>query len=199
VLLSGTPAAQLAVTGINLMQNDCELVFRQHGAYVVADRAQCADCTCCAPVRACCVSGGDAPPSNAWEQQCCGCCVAKLQDLSISSTGAPTAAAPACCGGQPPVSQAAKLQTVRLQVGQPLRPGLLHVDVHLGAIMAARGGRALVVDSPAVQQELLAHAERCPAQVSTWVEALGVVFEWMGDRSKTSKARYGLVERVASR
>ena len=68
-------------------------------------------------------------------------------------------------------------QTVAVHVGGPLRPGVLHVDVLKRAYMAPRGGPVLVVDSPAVHEELQALASRAPAAAHAWVDALCVVYE----------------------
>lgn len=208
---SSVAPAQLIVQGINLLQDDCEIVCRLQGDYVPIETAKCLECRCAAAVKACCRSPGRPPsgaPTGGWESRCCGCCVAKLASLSLEDiSDQPTAApSPSCCGGtgakKGSTTKSAAVnsvtpQLVSLKVSGALRPGVLHIDVLKKAYMAPRGGRVLVVDSPAVHAELLTLAERAlPATAAAWVEALSIVFEWVGDRNKVT---YSVVERTASR
>ena len=107
LLLASQPAG-LQVSGLNMLQNDCQLLLRLQGRYVQPAAALCANCTCQAPVQ----PGSDADPATravaaaaaaSFEQRCCGCCVRKLQlaglvPLASASASATAAAAPACCG-----------------------------------------------------------------------------------------------------
>ena len=199
ILLSSSPSPsqQLVAQGMNLLQDDCEVVCRLQGEYVPVASAGCSECHCAAAVRACCRSGNsdmaDAPSSKDWESRCCGCCVSKLASLTLDDQQQQQEQQ----GQQPsthPKSVAQQLISMRLE-GQ-LRPGVLHVDVLKRAYMAPRGGRVLVVDSAAVHAELLALAARSSSSAAAWIDALGPVFEWIGDRSKMS---YSLVEKTAAK
>lgn len=57
------------------------------------------------------------------------------------------------------------------------------------------GGRVLVVDCPAVRDELLAFGLRRPAALPAVLEQLAVVYEWRGNPAKLV---YSFVERVAA-
>ncbi|KAG7672166.1 hypothetical protein KSW81_005048 [Nannochloris sp. 'desiccata'] len=90
-----------------------------------------------------------------------------------------------------------QLISLKLDSGRSqLRPGVLHIDVLKNTFMAPQGGRILVVDSPAVHSELLNLTECAPAAATAWIDALGIVFEWVGDRQKIE---FSLVERTAAK
>jgi hypothetical protein len=179
VLLAGAAAPELRVRGVNLLQDGCELLVRLQGAYVDAPRAACADCACVAARR------GEAG-AEAFEARCCGCCVGRLQAAELGDApGAAPAAAPAA------------EQAARLRLRGPLRPGLLHVDALVGPLLAPAGAACLVVGSEAVRRELAALAAAAPARTASWVQALGVVFEWVG--GEAGKVRAAAAERAACR
>jgi hypothetical protein len=179
VLLAGAAAPELRVRGVNLLQDGCELLVRLQGAYVDAPRAACADCACVAARRG-------AAGAAAFEARCCGCCVGRLQAAEL---GAAPGAAPATA---PAAEQAA-----RLRLRGPLRPGLLHVDALVGPLLAPAGAACLVVGSEAVRRELAALAAAAPARTASWVQALGIVFEWVG--GEAGKVRAAAAERAACR
>ncbi|GAB4817623.1 hypothetical protein N2152v2_004669 [Parachlorella kessleri] len=107
LLVAGRPAA-VQLAGVNLMQNDCQLLARMHGAYLDLPEAGCAHCCCRAPRPTpspahsggqeggaaagsgppggggpCCVSSSGEEEGEGeaagWEQRCCGCCTSKLR------------------------------------------------------------------------------------------------------------------------
>ena len=207
---------QIIVQGVNLLQDDCEIVCRLQGEYINVENAKCSQCSCSAAVKACCQSSlgaaagpSSSPSASGWESRCCGCCIAKLASLSLEDTPSnePDAAAggaQSCCIESSNTNNsknsarvdAVMPQLVSLKLNGALRPGVLHIDVLKKAYMAPRGGRVLVVDSSAVHAELLSFGRRAPAAAAAWVEALGIIFEWIGD---CNKVNYAVVERTAGR
>lgn len=229
VVLAST-GGEVVIRGLNLLQDNCQLLLRHHGAYIQPLAAGCADCTCSASIaQAPSVAGAPASAPPEARGPCCGCCVSKLQTAGIAAPCAeastppqpqasasfppPPAPAPCCCGGdslvpaleaesrelerrqaQRLLAAPAKVQSVRLQLGpQQLRAGLLHVDALKGSLLAPRGMRLLVVQSPAVARELGALPGGLAAALG---DELGIVMEWVG---RPGKVEFGLVERTAAR
>ena len=108
-LLLASQPAQLQVSGLNLLQNDCQLLLRLQGRYLQPAAAHCGSCACQAPV----LPGSDADPATraaaavaaaSFEQRCCGCCTRRLQLVGLvpppAAPAAPAvAASPSCCSG----------------------------------------------------------------------------------------------------
>ncbi len=149
-LLLASQPAELRVSGLNMLQNDCQLLLRLQGRYVQPAAARCGDCCCHAPV----LPGSDADPATragaaaaaaSFEQRCCGHCVSNLQLAGLvplagaSTAAAAAAAAPSCCGGTVAPEQAAaatsstassrrvsagqaRVQSVRLQLPAAAAP-----------------------------------------------------------------------------
>lgn len=178
VLLGSRPVA-LVVSGINLLQDDTELLCRLQGRYLEPLEAQCANCTCRASRSSCSVAASSvaAEQSTSWEASCCGCCLGR-----VAPAGLPAAASP--------------LQTVRLQLEGGLPQGLMYLDIQKGAYIATRGAQILVVGSPAVESELSNLAATNPVVLRAWMAELGTVAEWLGSRGKV---QWRLVERAAAR
>ncbi|KAH7617958.1 putative Squamosa promoter-binding-like protein 4 [Nannochloris sp. 'desiccata'] len=204
---------EIIVKGVNLLQDACEIVCRLQGEYVVVEKAGCAECRCSASVKSCCQSsnGAGVGISSEWENTCCGCCISKLASLSVSknkpegeSKSKKKKSSSSCCATESVDATEAIVDTVtpqlislKLDSGRSqLRPGVLHIDVLKNTFMAPQGGRILVVDSPAVHSELLNLTECAPAAATAWIDALGIVFEWVGDRQKIE---FSLVERTAAK
>jgi hypothetical protein len=203
---------EITIKGVNLLQDDCEIVCRLQGEYITVESAGCAECCCTAAVKACCQgSSGNTSSRGAteWESKCCGCCIAKLSSLSVSQESEKKTKkmkkSSSCCGTSKSTTAKAVVDAVTPQVvslkldsssRSPLRPGVLHFDVIKNTFMAPQGGRVLVVDSPAVHTELLDLVQRAPAAAIAWIDALGVVFEWVGDKKKID---FPLVERTAAK
>lgn len=192
VLLAGAPRAQLLIRGMNLLQNDTEVLCRSHGKYVAVESAGCADCRCKTRVSASC--GGSKDGASAlMERTCCGCCVSKLANLSLAESEAPS-----CCSGgstppPKPAVEAVSLQTLKVTAEVPSQAGVLYVDVNKKLVLAPRGGRILVVDDQDVYKELLELECSDRSAATAWSSALGVVYEWVGDRTKV---QYAFVEKV---
>jgi hypothetical protein len=208
-----THQEEIIVKGVNLLQDDSEIVCRLQGEYVDVESAGCAECRCSASVKACCQSSGGAASSttsSAWENKCCGCCVAKLAFLSLSSEPAEKSkskkkkSSSSCCDTESIAAAEATVSAVttqsislKIDSGRSLLcPGVLHIDVLKNTFMAPQGGRILVVDSPDVHAELLNLAECAPAAATAWIDALSIVFEWVGNRQKIE---FSLVERTAAK
>ena len=219
VLLSSSlapgSATKLVVQGVNLLQDDCEIVCRLQGQYVAVERAGCTDCKCVVAVKACCqgpsVADELVAKAEGWQSRCCGCCIGKLATLSINDDDEEEKkkkpSSSSCCGGGRKNKNKSKSNTaqvdqvapqlVSLQLSGALRPGLLHIDVLKRAFMAPIGGRVLVVDSAAVQGELMAVAARSPETAASWVNALSIVYEYIGNPSKVSYST--VVERITAK
>lgn len=127
-LLLASQPEQLRVTGLNMLQNDCQLLLRLQGRYVQPAAAHCGDCCCAASVHPASGAGpagqlAAAAAASSFEQRCCGCCTDKLQlvgllprpfpaatDAAVSA-GAPGGAAaiepPSCCQARTPAGAAA--------------------------------------------------------------------------------------------
>jgi len=203
-----TQVEQIIVKGMNLLQDDCEIVCRLQGEYVAVESAGCAECRCSASVKACCSSGAVGNTSSEWENKCCGCCISKLASLTLSNEPAEKSESKrkksSCCATESIAAAEATVDTVtpqlislKLESGRSLlRPGVLHIDVLKNTFMAPQGGRILVVDSPNVHAELLNLTECAPAAATAWIDALSIIFEWVGDRQKIE---FSLVERTAAK
>lgn len=161
VVVAGRTAA-VTLQGVNLMQDDSELLARMHGSYLSLPDARCTDCCCRAPPSgpagrstrsSCCSTDSDEQGAAGWEQRCCGCCTARLQpgpsalnEAECSDGGSAAAATAGAAQGaaeQPaaarPSQQGPQLQSVRVLLPPSLSPGLLYLDVQRGAFSAPQG------------------------------------------------------------
>jgi len=204
LFLSAGSSAQLKIQGVNLLQDDCEVVCRSQGDYVPVERARCTQCSCSAAVTSRCATGTCAETSSeGWEKQCCGCCTSKIAQLSLQSasddaneTGRVQGS---CCSSrQRPRAQvlAADMQSVEIRLVAPKRSGILYVDVMCEPFMSLQGGRTLVVDDPEAFAELAALEIKDRRAAEAWSTVLSIVYEWAGDRDKIE---YSVVERKAAK
>ena len=189
ILLGRKEDLSFRLRGMNLMQDNFEIVCRFQGSYVPIARAKCSDCRCMAATKKCCKSDGSAGESDGWERRCCGCCSRKLvtKDSLLTPSQAKT-------DGDVVVQKSVMLQSVLIDLESlPDRTGVLHLDVIKGAYVSARDMRCLVVDDAEIKAEL---CSRDPRVLQHWIDALGIVFEWLGDKEKL---KWRTVERVACR
>lgn len=118
VLLASQPDL-LRVSGLNMLQNDCQLLLRLQGRYVQPTSALCGDCSCLAPVHPASSTAGPSSQgaaseaASSFEQRCCGCCTSKLQLVGLLPPTPPRSPPPA---QQQP---AARLPTPTSAAGQP--------------------------------------------------------------------------------
>lgn len=122
-LLLASQPEQLRVSGLNMLQNDCQLLLRLQGRYIQPAATHCGDCSCAAPVHPASGAGpagqlAAAAAASSFEQRCCGCCTDKLQLVGLlprlvcgaadgnaaageASAAAAAAEPPTCCKGGP--------------------------------------------------------------------------------------------------
>lgn len=207
---------EFEVQGMNILQNNCEIVARFHGCYIPVETARCSDCKCSASIKSCCRRGpaaanNDVSDDNTgnWEDVCCGCCIAKIADNPLPQTApngkhttTSVAALPSpCCSSlashQQPQAKPISLQRIKLAIdaSEVSKPGLLHIDVFKGPYTALRSAQVLVVDDESIAKELMSSGplQRDSALLQRWISAIGILFDHVGDKEKL---KFSFLERA---
>lgn len=183
---SDTNNLTFTLNGINLLQNDFEILCRFQGKYILIDRAGCRDCKCVASVKNSSKSSISGASSRDWEKRCCGCCSRKIvaKDTDANTDFVHDGVS----------SQEISLQSVEVRLKSLCnQTGLLHFDLSKGAYVSPWGIDCLVVDDESIKNELLSLK---PQTLRHWINALGIIFEWLGDKKKL---KWQSIERPACR